>query len=399
MIKYKNENIYIHICAIIKNEEEVLERMLKSWSVLQPDTFEIFDTGSTDRTFDILRQHQYKMNIRIKTGEFKSFVESFNELLECVYEKYAGMDSKHFVIFTAADEYIDEAMKYGIIHNILLMIDNNIGTYSITINDITEGKVTTEYMQKRVWYIHPENLCFFKGPYTHEYIDTGSFNHIEAADIILKHEHKKSKNYIEREHQNIANINRYLEENGKNDLNIYMRALFYLGQSYKIVGEYDKSIETNIKYIEEYCNNSNNYSHQSERFNAAYNIALCYMYKKDYEIAVDWFLYCNEIYIDYEQRKEPFYWVAKIYIEHFQNIEKALETIKKANEIINKNKSKLMFYDTQINEVYVPNLLMWLESEQMDCHASLAMTGDERPVMPYLIRHPQRVGDTASSAV
>lgn len=88
--------ITISLCMIVKNEEKVLERCLKSLAPCM-DEIIIVDTGSTDRTKEIARKFTDKVYDFSWTG---SFADARN---------YASLKATKEYIYTAdADEYLDE---------------------------------------------------------------------------------------------------------------------------------------------------------------------------------------------------------------------------------------------------------------------------------------------------
>lgn len=87
---------YISLCMIVKNEEKVIERCLLSIAHLVDEVI-IVDTGSTDRTKEIVAQ--YTSNIY----DFE-WINDFSAARNFAAEKASG----EWIVVLDADEYVDE---------------------------------------------------------------------------------------------------------------------------------------------------------------------------------------------------------------------------------------------------------------------------------------------------
>lgn len=360
---------------MIKNEQDIISRMIDSWSVLPLDSIEILDTGSTDRTLSILDEYKKKINLSYFLSYFQkpfsNYVDSKNDLMNWVYSKYVPKVSDnefHLVIFSDADEYIEKENKDLIIKAIHKLVNNNAMYITTLINDIAGDnpeKVVLSYTRARIWRIKKGNNFLYEGPFVHEYIDTQNSIQVPATNIIVKHKHKMNKNYHGNFKMYVKLMSEYLVGFEGEDKTMDMRAYYYLGSTYQSLKDYENAILYFQKYLDEY--DDSGVIHLSERFNAALNLGLSYQHKGDYGKALEVFEQCNKKYKDSEQRKEPYYYAVKILLDvpSMRDFNRAYELLKEANSIENINKSRLMFYNTQINDIWLENLLKWIEIEKV----------------------------------
>lgn len=99
----------IALAIMIKNEEK---RICVSFDTMKDisDTFIVFDTGSTDRTIEVVKEYceKNKIKLYLKQGEFVNFCESRNVLLDYADEVLKTSDGKpdkrYLVLLDCNDE-------------------------------------------------------------------------------------------------------------------------------------------------------------------------------------------------------------------------------------------------------------------------------------------------------
>lgn len=87
---------------MVKNEEVSIKQTIQSLKNVVSDVV-VFDTGSTDKTIDIIRATCLKNNqtLHLKTGTFKTFPESRNESIEFA----ETVDVENLIMLDAGDEF------------------------------------------------------------------------------------------------------------------------------------------------------------------------------------------------------------------------------------------------------------------------------------------------------
>lgn len=371
MINIKGKKVYLHLCSMIKNEQDTISRMIDSWSVLPLDSIEIMDTGSADNTLKILDEYKKKINLSYFQKPFANFVQSKNDLMNYVYDKYASKvndNNIHLVIFSDADEYIEKENKELILKAINKLVNNNAMYITTMINDIAgenPERVVLSYTRARIWRIKKSDNFLYEGPFVHEYIDTQNSIQVSATDVIVKHKHKQNKNYQGNFKMYVKLMSEYLVGYEGEDKTMDMRAYYYLASTYQSLRDFENAIQWFERYLSVY--DDSGVIHPSERFNAALNLGMCYQQKGDYSKALEVFEQCNKKYKDREQRKEPYYYAVKILLDvpAMRDFDRAYKLLKEANSIQNIDKSRLMFYNTQINDIWLENLLKWIEIEKV----------------------------------
>ena len=195
----------IALCAIVKDEERVLERMIKSVEPIV-DIFFIVDTGSSDGTREIIKKYQKK----IISIPFENFVATKNNVL-LLAEMSSDID---YILWFDADEFFKNEkqalqLKRHLIDNPEL---TNIETY---INDIVDGKIVNCYTRARIWKNHLGMR--FEGPNVHECLTTHGKKGIDF-NIFIQHEHNKVKDWKARLQFYIVELKKYLNKNDRKNI-------------------------------------------------------------------------------------------------------------------------------------------------------------------------------------
>ena len=210
------------VALIVKNEEKIIERCLSSVKGIV-DKIIICDTGSTDSTIEKITNfaESNKIFCEIYHTPWKNFGWNRTELLKL---------SKHktdYLLLLDADEQIEvknfdkeklTAKAYylrhagGLDYAQVLLIDNHMDWYFVGV--------------------------------THEYINTKEEVKEETLDSIIIHDFSDGKNRENKGARDIELLQQGLKEEPNST-----RYHFYLAQTYKDLGQYEKAIEYYVKRI------------------------------------------------------------------------------------------------------------------------------------------------------
>ena len=199
----------IALCTIVKNEEPVIQRMLES---AEPyvDAYFILDTGSEDKTPEIIEQWLTSHKGKLERGTFEGFATSRNKSLEMVPEEY------EYVLVLDADEVIVNFNKEVI---------RDADVYGIYVKS-GEFAILGSRVFKRFLRYEREIHNEIKGHKTSAIIDPSDayFNHL--------HDGKRSKdpNKIKSDIKTLSKTNSVTDK-------------FYLAMSYYGMGERRESMK------------------------------------------------------------------------------------------------------------------------------------------------------------
>lgn len=237
----------IVLYAMVKNEQEVLERMFESCLPLISGAF-FLDTGSTDNTINIiedLKLKNPKLNISYEKTEFENFVDTRNFGFSYVNSIFKDFD---YILTMDADEF-----WIGDTSEVLKFINENIGASAFD-SKIKESGGT---MYNRTRFIHIDddnNKWRFAGPGAHEYITNKINSLIQLpipkihSDYGVFHDHPTNKNYEKKFELESRLLMEYVDSHNQNDGD-YARALYYLGNTFNDWGKNTESIIYYTKYI------------------------------------------------------------------------------------------------------------------------------------------------------
>lgn len=341
----------IACCAIVKNEEEVLERMLESVRFMV-DRFIIFDTGSTDGTKEIITKYG-----KVLETPFENFVDTKNVVLEYVNK----MDDVDYVLWMDADEYLN--INADLLFT-LIKENPDIDYFDTDIVDYHKETESIAYTRKRVWKNRNyENGWKFKGPYIHEYMYIPNGKGIINRDIKVYHKHKtKGKNYKESFDFYIKMLKKAVVDD-PNDT----RGWFYLARTYRDLGDYDSAIKIFDHYIR--LAKEINYDWKDEIYQCLVDCGNCYELKSDINGALRKY---KQAALYKPGRSECYFFMAKIY---FQN--KELKDTKKAKAYVMeciKNpipNNVILFIDKRFYREFPLDLLVSISCEEKDYKLAL----------------------------
>lgn len=217
--------VTISLCMIVKNEEVVLERCIASVKDIV-DEINIVDTGSTDQTIKIAKEHtdrvfSFEWNGRFKDARNESF-------------KYA---TKDYVLYLDADDVLLEAdrEKFKALKETL---DPSVDSVSMYYNAGMDeyDNVTLQYRRNRL--LKRTRDFKWKGD-CHNYLEVDG--HIINADIAVTH--KKSHHAVGR---NLSIYDKKIEQGDT----FTPRDCFYYGNELRENGHHEKAIESYTKNIQ-----------------------------------------------------------------------------------------------------------------------------------------------------
>ena len=341
MNKYK-----VYVYAICKNEEKHIKRWHKSMK--EADGIYVLDTGSVDNSVELLKS--LKINVHTKKYEHFRFDEARNDSLALVPQ------DADICVCTDIDEefsvgWRDELEKYwteeidAVRYNMNFAFDEN-------------GRPTSTYYISK---IHKRN----KYTWTHsihevlEYIGTEQENKITINSININHFPDRTK-----DRSNYLNLlEDAVKENPEND-----RDMYYLGREYMYNEEWNKSIDTLIKYL-----NLKSATWNEERGSSMRIISRCYINLKRFEEARMWLEKAIE---ETPNVREPYielgflYYNLKNYVEAISYLEKGVNIKEKSNNYINEEFAwsempydvlSLCYYNINDKEKSILNIIKALE--------------------------------------
>lgn len=256
------------LCMIVKNENGIIQRAIRSCKWNNGKTIlsaiAITDTGSTDNTVQLIEEVGKELNIPTKVfvEPFKSFghnrTVSRRNAVE--FAKELGWDlTQSYVIHMDAD------MVYE--------VDDKFSPEMLTHSgyNIIQFNPSMDYSNHRLDKCSDEWICIGR---THEYWSGPEAHRFELLRIDDKNDGQSKGDKFPRD---LKLLNDDIEEGEKTGNNsMISRSLFYKAQTLKDMGEFDESIKTFRKYI-------NNFSWDEEKFYAMIQIGHCYRHMMEPE--------------------------------------------------------------------------------------------------------------------
>ena len=312
---------------IVKNEEKVIERCLSSVLPIV-DFFVILDTGSTDRTVEIIQEFFSKTSVKgvIQKGEFKNFSHARNMALNLAY----NVSKTDYILFIDADMVLQIGEEFS--------LTPGKGSYYITQGD---GKL--EYKNTRI--VRNNRNHYYKG-YTHEVILPVRYSegtgYIPKDQLyIIDHGDGGSKNdKLERD------IGLLLEE--INEKPEYSRPHFYLANTYFGKREFENAEKYYRKRIELG-------GWMEELWYSYYKLGMIKIVQNDIPQAL-WFLFSS--IETHPRRLESYFHLIRLLTDSRMDL--LCEMFReKASRIMTSNfdKTDYLFYEKHICEIELPKLL------------------------------------------
>lgn len=302
-----NYNNLINLVMIVKNAGDNFRNiLLENYNVF--DRYTILDTGSTDNTVEIIKEVLKDKKGKVYEEPFINFRESRNRSLDL-----AGNKCKFNLILD--DTYIikgnlrDFLIKYRsdqISTSFSLYIKSDDVLYAS--NRITKSESNLRYIYKihevisdvnNVNVMIPIDFCHIYD-YVDKYMETRTYNR-KQLDIKL--------------------LNEMIEEDPDNP-----RHFYYLAQTYKLLGDYEKTAENYLKRI-----NIRDKGFKSELVDTCFELARLYNFQlnKSWDECMKYYLLSYELD---NERNEPFYFIGIHYFLE-NNYELAHDYFKKSFNI------------------------------------------------------------------
>jgi len=259
------------ISIMVKNEEESILRTLKPIIENNITSIHIHDTGSTDKTIDVISE--YSDDIFITTGEFTTYSETRNETLKITKNLFPDVD---FILMIDADwipENLNDLLNFcttnknneeqAYMINVLIgskckQVTKNNKTYYIEDN-LNKNHSSVTYAR----LLNAKNLPTFVN-ILHEQPDNFS-NEIVPNFLIRWNETSYGKN---KTLKRVLNYDiPYLISCVYDDKNTNKEVYYYLGQSYEFINNIEKSLEWYKETVK---------LHMPGSFLAAYKIGCIY---------------------------------------------------------------------------------------------------------------------------
>ncbi len=264
---------------IVKDETRVITRCLESVKPII-DYWVIVDTGSTDGTQDLIKEVMKDIPGELIERPWKNFEHNRNEALECAKNK-----GDYFLIMDADDRLEFEPTF------VLPKLDRDSYRLWIKFGGTSYQRhqlISSKKPWKWVGVLHEVLVCDV--PYSSDVLE--NVKYVVSCDGARSQDPKKF-------YKDAAILEEALKKEPENT-----RYMFYLAQSYRDAGEYEKSIECYQKRI-------NAAGWDEEVFWSMLQVALCQkMLKKSEELVIDNLL---GAYRRRPFRPEPVFYLAEIY--------------------------------------------------------------------------------------
>ena len=298
----------INLCIMVKNGGELFEKMLiENINII--DRWTILDTGSTDNTVDNIK----KILVGKKKGNlyqepFINFRESRNKCLDLAKEtcKFNLMLDDTYTIKGDLRGFLNEVRGDQFANSFsLYLLDSSMKCVS---NRLTKSKDNLRYIYTIHEIIQTENNTNARIPYDISYIFDSS------NDYMMKRTNDRLKYDLECLYEMVKE---YPNE---------PRHLFYMGQTYNLLKNYEKSAE--YFYLRAF-NKTDGFI--EEKYDALFQYTnICEFHlNKTWEHCEKYYILCFELL---PSRPEAFFFIGQHYYLNKQK-DKAFEYFKKAFEI------------------------------------------------------------------
>ena len=245
--------VSISLCMIVKNEEKVIERCLRSAKNLV-DEIVIVDTGSTDKTKEIV--HRYTD----KVYDFK-WCDDFSKARNFSFSKA----TKEYILWLDADDVIlkeDREMFISLKKNLNKKVDIVMMKYNTSYDK--KGRPTFSYNRERL--IKNNNEYKWVSPVHEVIVPSGN---ILYSNIAISHKSEK-KEYSKR---NLNIFKKMINDGIKLDTRqqyYYARELYYHGMYKEAIKEYSVFLNKNDAWLE-------------NKIDACIEVSRCFCSLQDYK--------------------------------------------------------------------------------------------------------------------
>lgn len=247
----------ISLCMIVKDEEEVICRCLESVYQIV-DEIIIVDTGSKDKTIDLVRKYTSYVY------KFK-WIDNFSKARDFSFSKA----TKDYILWLDADEILDELNQKKLI-NLKNSLKDDIDAITMETHMCIDENGNPKIISRRNRMVKRENNFKWIG-FIHEYIDIDG----KILDSNISIIHDKIKCIDDR---NLRIYKKNLELGNK----FSDRDLYYYGKELYCNLMFDEA----INILEEFASRD---VWEEELVDALCKIGECYMYKKEMKKAREYF--------------------------------------------------------------------------------------------------------------
>ena len=303
------KNYKVCVYAISKNEEKFAARWADS--VKDADKIIVLDTGSTDKTVDILKSKGVEVTSKVITPW--RFDIARNESLKLIPEDY------DICFCIDLDEVVEEGWK----EKLLSIWNDDVTrvryTYNWSLNEY--NKPETTFMANK---IHKNGLYKWEHPVHEILVPDGEEKEILYPNIVVNHypdQTKSRSNYL-------PLLELSVKEDPEDDRNMH-----YLGREYMYYQKWDDAISTLKKHL-----NLKKATWKDERCASMRFIARSYSGKNDIEKAKEWYRkaigeapYLRESYVELAY----LYYLENNYEEAYNLLQQAFMIKEKSNSYIN----------------------------------------------------------------
>lgn len=279
----------ISVCMIVKNEEKILEKSLKSISKYNFDIV-IVDTGSTDKTKEVALK--YTKNV----FDYK-WCNDFAKARNFSISKAKG----DYILVIDADEII-ESIDVNSVKKLIKENSNKVGRI-LRINEYSRNGERFTY-KERVNRLFKKDKFQYNGRIHEQVIEINNKNYdTYNVPIILNH-YGYEKDEINRKNKISRNINLLKDELKENGNDPYI--LYQLGKSYYMNENYEKAIEsfskamdfdldTKLEYVQDMIESYGYALINSKRYKESFNIINLY---NEFNKSCDFIFLCGLIYMN-----------------------------------------------------------------------------------------------------
>jgi glycosyltransferase involved in cell wall biosynthesis len=236
----------ICLTMVVKNEEHVIERALRS-ALPFIDCYSIVDTGSTDRTVEIIQETLRSVPGQILAHPWEGFGATRTKALRLAELGYDGTDvpmpRPDYLLLLDADDYLESAAIVTFGQAIDLGV---LGSYrehlNIGAHDLYECRSRFESIEYARALLVRAGAGFKYTGRTHEFLDhegPSTKGVLEAITYVWTEDSARRKNPILRFQENVEALTLDIEEDPENAA----RWTFYLAQEYKDAGALEKALE------------------------------------------------------------------------------------------------------------------------------------------------------------
>jgi glycosyltransferase involved in cell wall biosynthesis len=224
----------VSLCMIVKNEERCISRCLNSVSSFVSEMV-IVDTGSTDRTKEIIQDFSNKFpNIDVKILDFE-WIDDFS----AARNFSVSQATKDYILIVDADEYI-RSSAVSKIKSLLDKIKNDKKQYFVNAKIINSNNVSV-YTERTLLFPNHLNVKFSRP--IHEFLDDSSFKipntKLIKAKFPVYHDGYDIRrvDMIEKTKRNLKLLGQAIDDNPNDTVSMY-----YFARDYYSIDPY-KSVE------------------------------------------------------------------------------------------------------------------------------------------------------------